>query len=352
MIYPKSLKENDIIGVTAPSAGLTRENDDLKIDNAKNNLEKMKFRYLETESVRKCEDGRSAKADTRAEEFMWLWENTEVKAIIMATGGDFLFEILEYFDFERIKSQEPKWIQGYSDITTLTFIFTTMLDIATIYGPNIKAFGMRNLYKNLTDSIEIMKGNEIEQECFEKCEDVDLDFSENSDEEIKDEDVLKGYFLTKENKWKMIEKKHENIKFSGRSIGGCFDIIVNLIGTKYDKVKEYIEKYKDDGIIWFFDIYEMSSVQIYMHLWQMKNAGYFKYCKGILFGRPLFVKEDYDMKYYEAIKNAIGSLDIPIVYDADIGHVAPQMPIVNGGILEVNCSLTKDNKVTITNKFT
>ena len=66
--------------------------------------------------------------------------------------NNFLFEILEYLDFDRIKTAEPKWIQGYSDITILTFIITTMLDIATIYGPNIKTFGMRNLYKNLTDS--------------------------------------------------------------------------------------------------------------------------------------------------------------------------------------------------------
>lgn len=350
MIYPKSLKENDIIGITAPSAGLTRENDDLKIDNAEKNIKDLGYRYLETDNVRKGENGRSAKANIRAEEFMWLWENPEVKAIIMATGGDFLFEILEYLDFDRIKALEPKWIQGYSDITTLTFIITTMLDIATIYGPNIKAFGMRNLYKNLTDSIEIMKGNEVEQKCFEKCEDINLDFSEKNEEE-KDEDVLKGYLLTKENTWKVIDKKYENIKFSGRSIGGCFDVIVNLIGTKYDKVKEYIEKYKDDGIIWFFDIYEMSSVQIYLHLWQMKNAGYFKYSKGILFGRPLFVREDYDMKYYEAIKNALGSLNIPIIYDADIGHVAPQMPIVNGGILEVECKISEQFKVILKNRF-
>ena len=351
MIYPKSLKENDIIGVTAPSAGLTRENDDLKIDNAEKNIKKLGYRYFETNNVRKGENGRSAKANVRAEEFMWLWENPEVKAIIMATGGDFLFEILEYLDFDRIKTAEPKWIQGYSDITILTFIITTMLDIATIYGPNIKTFGMRNLYKNLTDSIKIMKGNEIEQECFEKCEDVNLDFSEKNEEE-KDEDVLKGYLLTKENTWKVIDKKYENIKFSGRSIGGCFDVIVNLIGTKYDKVKEYIEKYKDDGIIWFFDIYEMSSVQIYIHLWQMKNAGYFKYCKGILFGRPLFVREDYNMKYYEAVNKALESLDIPIIYDADIGHVAPQMPIVNGSILEVDCDeISEKFKVILKNRF-
>lgn len=47
------------------------------------------------------------------------------------------------------------------------------------------------------------------------------------------------------------------------------------------------------------------------------------------------VREDYKMKYFDAIKQVLGDLDIPIIYDADIGHVPPQMPIVNGGILEV-----------------
>lgn len=64
--------------------------------------------------------------------------------------------------------------------------------------------------------------------------------------------------------------------------------------------------------------------------------GYFEYCRGIIFGRPLYVREDYEMKYYNAIKEALGNLNIPIIYDADIGHIPPQMSIVNGGILEVS----------------
>lgn len=72
------------------------------------------------------------------------------------------------------------------------------------------------------------------------------------------------------------------------------------------------------------------------NLWQMKNAGYFDNCKGILFGRPLFIREDYGIKFHEAVLEALKNLNIPIIYDADIGHIAPQMSIVNGGILDVN----------------
>ena len=40
MIYPKDIEKNCIICVTAPSAGLTKEIDFLKIDNVKKNLKK------------------------------------------------------------------------------------------------------------------------------------------------------------------------------------------------------------------------------------------------------------------------------------------------------------------------
>lgn len=76
--------------------------------------------------------------------------------------------------------------------------------------------------------------------------------------------------------------------------------------------------------------------------------GYFKYCKGIIFGRPLYIKEEYSMKYEESIKKALEDLQIPIIYDADIGHIAPQMSIVNGAILNVKY---ENNKGTIKTIF-
>ena len=89
------------------------------------------------------------------------------------------------------------------------------------------------------------------------------------------------------------------------------------------------------GVSWFFDIFETSTPGLFTTLWQFKNAGYFEHCKGIIFGRPLMVREDYHISYGEMIKDVIGDLNIPIIIDCDIGHIAPQIPIVNGAILEV-----------------
>lgn len=325
MRYPKKLKIGDYIATTAPSGGITKQVDLQRLDNVKNNLETLGYKYKETENVRIEIKGRSSSKEERAKQFMEVWKDNTVGAIISAKGGDFLSEMLDEIDWEELKRIEPKWFQGYSDNTGLTFLLPTLADIACIYGPTIKDYGMRKLHQSLIDSIKIMQENEVTQESFEKCETG----------EWKDrEDPYEEYDLQCSTEWKSL-KGEEKIDFRGRAIGGCFDVIINIIGTKYDKVKEYIEKYKEDGIVWFLEVFEMSTPQIYLHLWQLKNAGYFKNCKGIIFGRPLMVREDYEISYEETLKDALHDLEIPIIFNADIGHVAPQIPIVSGGILEV-----------------
>ena len=325
MKYPKFIKKGDKIAVTAPSAGFYKEEQLREYENAIQNIKKMGFEFLETKNVRTHEDGRSSSAKERAKQFMQVWEDESVDAIICAKGGDFACEMLDYLDFERLKKLSPKWLQGFSDITNLGFVLTTNLDIATIYGENIRDYGMREPFKTLTDSIKIMQGKEVVQKSFGVCEPKE-----------DEREIFETYHLTLETQWKNLydEKK---LMFSGRCVGGCLDVIINLIGTKYDGVKDYIKKYKNDGIVWFFDIFEMSTPQVFCHLWQMKNAGYFEHCKGIIFGRAFLLREDYDMDLAEVVKDAIGDLAIPIILDADIGHVPPQMPIVNGSILEITC---------------
>lgn len=49
------------------------------------------------------------------------------------------------------------------------------------------------------------------------------------------------------------ENLQKKINMQGRLLGGCMDCLVNLLGTEFDKVKEFTEKYQDDGIIWFWN---------------------------------------------------------------------------------------------------
>lgn len=325
MKYPKFIKKGDYIGVTAPSKGLVEEEKLKEYDNSIKNIKNMGYNFIETDNVRTDIQGRSSSAEIRAKQFMDMWKNPDVGAIICAAGGDFASEMLDYLDFDELNKIEPKWLQGFSDITNLGYVFTTNLDIATIYGENIRDYGMNEPFENLINSFKIMQGENVIQKSFEKYE--------PQEDERR---IFETYNLTVPNIWKNLNGETK-LQFSGRAIGGCFDVIMNIIGTKYDKVKEYIQKYKTDGIVWFFDVYESPTALLFNHLWQMKNAGYFENCNGIIFGRPLYIREDYNMKFSDAIKESIGKLNIPIILDADIGHVPPQMPIINGSIINVKC---------------
>lgn len=337
MRYPKFIKENDIIGVTAPSDGIIVKEKIYRLDCAIENFNKRKFKVKETPNVRKSIKGKSSSSKNRAKQLEELFMDDKVSIIICATGGDFLLEILSELDFNIIK-ENPKWIQGYSDPTGLLYTITTNLDIATIYGENFKSFGMKKWHKSLEDNLEILKGNIIVQKSFDKYE------KEGSKNEIGDE----VYNLTEKVYWKNLYKE-KNITIEGRIIGGCIDILNDLFGTRFDKTTEFIEKYKNDGIIWYFDNCELSSEQLIRTLWKFKDNGWFNYTNGIIFGRSATESSYYDISFEDAIRYSLDSLNIPIIINADIGHVPPRITIINGSIAKIKID---DGKGTIKFKLT
>lgn len=290
MKYPEKIKKGDLIGVTAPSAGLETDEMVIKTKNAIKNIENLGFKVKLTSNCMPgfVYKGRSSNAKQRAKEFMDLYRDEEVKAIIFLSGGDFMCEIIDLIDFDELKRLPPKWIQGYSDCTNLCFLFPTLLDTAAIYGNTFKSFGMNKLHESLTNSLKLMEKQEFKQNSYDYCEEAkEFDLTSVNNEEI---DPLKFWDLTKKVNWKIL-KGGENVHFKGRCLGGCLDIIREVfIGTKYDKVKDYIEKYKEDGIIWFLESFETNTPAHLRTLWQMKNSGYFENCKRNCFWKAFMCK--------------------------------------------------------------
>ena len=323
MEYPKFIKENDSIGVTSPSDGVTREEKLYRLDCAIKKFNELGFGIVETINVRTSYKGRSSSSEERARELESLYKDEKVKAIIISSGGDFLLEVLSELDFEVIR-KNPKWLQGFSDPTGLLYTITTNLDIATIYGDNFCAFGMKKWHKSLENNLEILKGKKQEQSNFSLYE---KDYTKYI---VGDEE----YNLTENVYWKCLNRS-DKVEFRGRMIGGCLDIINDLFGTRFDKTLEFINKYKEDGIVWYFDNCEFSSEQLIRTLWKLKDNNYFEYANGIIFGRSATEKSYYDISFDEAVISSLGELGIPIIVGADIGHVSPRMTIINGAIADI-----------------
>lgn len=332
MIYPEFIKKGDCIGVPAPSAGadtLERKN---KFENAIKRLQNLGFKLNLSENLFESVNGRSASAEERAKEVNKMVKDNETKMILCAAGGEFLVEILDYVDFNLLK-ENPKFVVGFSDPTGLLFPITTKYDIATIYGQNLSSFGTQNLHKAQEDTLRVMKGD------FVTVHSYDL-YEEKHHELITG---LEDYNLTEKVCWKTLDDNEVSVK--GRIIGGCLDIIAELAGTKFDGTKEFNEKYKNDGIIWYFDNCEITMEETIRLLWKMYQLEYFKYAKAIIFGRFGKIATCFDYDTESCLKDSvISKLNIPIIYDADISHKAPCMPIINGSIASLN---VKEGKGTI-----
>ena len=316
MLYPRFLEKNDIIGITAPSQGVGDHLASFK--KSIKTLEEYGYKIKETASVRN-KGMVSTTGEKRSQELDEVITDKNVKMIICASGGDFLLEMLPTINWKNIK-QSPKWIMGYSDPTALLYITTTKLDIATIYGWNAGSFDQTNLHECLKNNLKILSGNILTQKSFDLYQ---KGWLEESD----------GYNLTEPVYW---EDLNGEVNIQGRIIGGCLDCLKDIIGTPYDYTKKFIEKYKDDGFIWYFDVCELSVEEFYRTLFQMKEAGWFEYIKGVVVGRVAVPRCFYkDFSYQDALKKIFPN--IPLIFNADIGHVPPKMTIINGSIAKVTC---------------
>ena len=333
MFYPQFLKKGDTIGVTACSDGRCDATDAVRMDNAAKQFEKLGYQVIETANTRTSEKARSSDADTRVNQLRELLEKEEVTAIIMASGGDYLLEILPKIDFNWFL-KHPKWLQGYSDPTGLLYTVTVNCDMATVYGCNFGDFGMEDWHPSLSDNIKLLEGMEITQESFDQY----------TDGFHTRETGLEGYVLEKDVKWVNLYGE-ESVCLEGRMLGGCLDVLLSLVGTKYDKTKEFIEKYKEDGIIWYLESFALSNEVLFMGLWNLREAGWFEHAKGFIFGRPCFTESHNGSTYEETVIDVLKELDVPVILDADFGHKPPRMAIINGAKARI---VSKDGKGTIT----
>ena len=312
MKYPSFINKNDTIGICAPSAGagnkLEKYEESLKV------LASHGYKVKETASVRN-DNVRSTTARKRAKELDELVLDDEVKAILCAKGGDYMLEMMPYVDYEHIQ-EHPKWMSGMSDPTNLLFTVTTTLDIATLYGFNGAGFVEKEDRSQRT-FFKYLEGQIVPQKSYKKY----MSFL----------DIITEQETYGPVEWIVRNEPH----FEGRLIGGCIEVIAKLIGTRFDHVNEFIDRYLDDGFVWYFDVFDMSSYNYYLTLLQMQNAGWFRNCKGVLVGRVAFPKvEDPKLDYIKATYKVFKK--IPQICEADLGHTFPGMTLINGALIKVD----------------
>lgn len=312
---PKYLQDGAKIYFIAPSFGCTISPYKERLEKAIKTFKKLKFDItIGDNCYLDCGVAASNTPQLRAKEFMDAYKS-DCDAIFSVGGGEMMCEILEYINFNELKNYKPKWFIGFSDNTNLTYTLTTLCDLETVYGNNVPNFYKYPLEYDTLDTYNILKGQ--------------LEF--------------KGYdgFMQRGSKAKFPKYKFDNKKiitpynytkeFSGILLGGCLDCLINLCGTKFDNTINYINNHKDEGIIFYLEACELTSVGIRRALWSLKNAGWFNNIKGFLIGRSLqFNDESFGFTPINAYIDMLKEYNTPILLNVDLGHISPSLPIRNG----------------------
>jgi len=340
--YPKFLQENGTIGFVAPSFGCATEPYKSAFDNALIKLKGLGYNYVLGPNCYADKGiGISNTPKLCADELNEAYVSAESDVIISCGGGELMCEVVPYIDFDRIKAAEPKWYMGYSDNTNFTFLSNILSDTAAIYGPCAASFGMDKWHDSLNDAMDMLRGAKKSFSGYDKWE----------LESLKDEDnPYAVYNLTEKTEYKYYpDSLNSEAKISGRLIGGCVDCLVNLLGTEFDKVTEFADRYADDGIIWFLECCDLNVMSIRRAFWNMKYAGWFKNVKGFMIGRPMHYNEPMmGLDQYSAVTEILKEFDVPVIMDLDIGHLPPMMPIISGAKATVTA---KGNNITVDYDF-
>ncbi len=358
MRFPEPIKKNATIGITAPSFGASTEPYITRFNYAVTEFKKLGYNICIGQTCTKNDGlGISTKPQIAAKELMDFYLDDSIDAIISCGGGELMCETMSFVDFDRLAKAKPKWFMGYSDNTNFIFPMATLCNTAGIYGPTITGFG-KPWEQAEKDALALITGTSSSVRGY------DMFQNPEADDEAAEKDPLSPYVMTDKkilhsfiavNSAKTDKNTSEpqntlypapkdfEINMEGILLGGCLDVLANLAGTRLDGMKNFS---KSKGIVWVLEDCDGNPMEIRRNIWHLDECGWFKNAKGFIIGRPLSAwnQSFLGVNQYNAVTDILAKYNVPVIMDADIGHISPSMPVIIGSHAKVHA---KNNDIQI-----
>jgi muramoyltetrapeptide carboxypeptidase LdcA involved in peptidoglycan recycling len=324
--YPPPLQQGDTIGITAPSAGVGPELEE-RLQFCISTLRQMGFQLRIGECLR-GDAIVSAPVAKRATELMSMLLDDSIKAILPPWGGEILIDLLPLIDFDALKRSTPKWIIGYSDLTTLMLPYTLLTHVASVHGsilletPNSPAGELAHWHT----VVALPAGASFDQRppSHYQANFVDWRSMPQTTRWQCSEPVV----------WKCLHHEddpHYAVEVTGRLIGGCLDVISMLPASRFGDVPRFARECAPEGLLLYLENADGNTAQFCRMLHCIRLAGWCEHANAILIGRSGGPQlREFTLR--DCLLDALGQLTIPVIYDMDIGHVPPQLILINGAL--------------------
>ncbi|WP_067438703.1 S66 family peptidase [Nocardioides jensenii] len=316
--FPRPLSPGDLIGVTSPSAGVEARMQP-RLDVAVADLRTRGYDVRVGECM-SADRHVSAPKQQRADELTAMLLDPAIRAVVPPWGGELAIDLVDLIDWDALASAEPTWLVGYSDLSTILVPLTLRSGWATLHGANL----MDSPY----DAPEgLLHWTEVAAATGPVTQTAPGRHRTARHGDYVGNPGVHTYDLDAEGGWQVLGGG--NLEVSGRLIGGCVETLGAMSGTPYADVAAFGREHADEGLIVYVEACEFGAFDVARILHGFRLAGWFDEATAILVGRPM-APDAPGFTQHDAVADALGGLDLPVVLDVDCGHVAPFLPLVNG----------------------
>lgn len=291
IIFPPALKEGDRIAILAP-AGIANP------DNVHGAIHLLNEQGWDAYACPHTFDRHgiyAGTAEARAADLKEALTDPSVRAIMCARGGYGVVHLLEELSQINLR-EDPKWVIGFSDITALLALMASQ--------------GVAGIHSHMTSHLTRCKGAD--------------------DDSIALFDILYGH--------RMVYDFHGNShnrpgSARARLLGGNFSVLAGLIGTPFDSLLP--------GSILFLEDVSEPVYKIERIFYQLRLSGVLGKLKGLIIGQFTKASRDADGESMEQmIARMVAPYDYPVAFDAPIGHVSHNIPLITSAPTTLDVTTT------------
>lgn len=321
--FPRPLAAGDRIAVTSPSSGV---GDALRprIEVALRLLREAGYDVVVGDCM--ADDlVVSAPKEQRAAELVGFLTDPSVAAVLPPWGGETAIDLLDQLDWAALEAAEPRWLVGWSDMCSVMVPLTLRTGWTTLHGWNL-ADTPYAAPEGLLHWLDLAAARgEVTQTSPGRTR-------RGWDDYVRQPGV-RTMTLDEPARWSVLGGG--DTSFSGRLIGGCVEVVAPLAATPYGDVPAFGRAHSDDGLIVYLEVCEHGAYDVARLLHSVRLAGWFEHANGVVIGRTSAPDAE-KMTQHEAVADALGMLEVPVVLDADVGHTQPFLPLVNGALATVS----------------
>lgn len=286
LLRPPALRKGDTIGIVAPSYS-PREG---WLTRGVKALERAGYSVLLDAELMTFRRFQRKEDERRAENFMSMWVDPRVNAVIGGTGGYGAVRMIPYLEPELFR-MHPKSFVGYSDVTALHLWLNRRAGLRTFHGPTVD-----DLVPGLRDPsfASLMSALTVPRPATRMGRGVTR--------AIKPGTAV------------------------GRLVGGNLSLVQQSIGTPY-------EIQVDDAILFLEETKDPMSV-VDERLLHLRAAGLLPRVRGVVFGHLSLDRTEED-EFEDFVLDLVSDLDVPVLMDFPAGHEIPNLTLPLGTEVEL-----------------